>query len=128
MLICSGFISGFVQVGYNPGRPGQSVQMDLDMAQVRGEAEIWRRFGPESRSVVHEGNSMHGMQIAQRLAEYPSGHTVTKLVSLDVFDLAQGRCSRERARGPGHSILDGLRDVARVPSGICDRPPKWGGR
>ena len=36
--------------------------------------------------------------------------------------------SRARTRGPGHSIPDGLRDVARVPSGICDRLQKWGGR
>jgi hypothetical protein len=66
VLICSGFIGGFVQVGYNPGHPEQSVQMDLHMARVRGEAEIWWRFGQESRSFVHEGNSMHGLQIAQR--------------------------------------------------------------
>jgi len=37
--ICSGFI-GSVQVGYNLGRPEQSVQRDLLMAQLRGEAEI----------------------------------------------------------------------------------------
>ena len=52
MLICSGFIGGFVQVGYNPGRLEQSVQMDLHMAQVRGKAEIWGRFGQESRSLA----------------------------------------------------------------------------
>jgi hypothetical protein len=50
VLICSGFIGGFVQVGYNPGRLEQSVQMDLHMAQVRGKAEIWGRFVQESRS------------------------------------------------------------------------------
>jgi len=48
--ICSGFIGGSVQVGYNLGRPEQSVQMDLHMAQVQGKAEIWGRFGQESRS------------------------------------------------------------------------------
>jgi hypothetical protein len=34
--ICSGFIGGSVQVGYNLGRPEQFVQMDLHMAQVQG--------------------------------------------------------------------------------------------
>jgi hypothetical protein len=70
VLICSGFIGGFVQVGYNPGRPEQSMQMDLHMAQVRGKAEIWGRFGGGSdrnRALLcNEGDSMHGMQIAQR--------------------------------------------------------------
>jgi len=67
---CSGFIGGSVQVGYNLGRPEQSVQMDLHMAQVQGKAEIWWRFGGGSdrnRALLcNEGNSMHGMQIAQR--------------------------------------------------------------
>jgi hypothetical protein len=40
VLICSGFIGGFVQVGYNPGRPMQSVQMDLHMAQVGGKPKF----------------------------------------------------------------------------------------
>ena len=67
--ICSGFIGDSVQVGYNLGRPEQSVQMDLHMAQVQGKAEIWWRFGGGSdrnRALLcNEGNSMHGMQIAQ---------------------------------------------------------------
>jgi hypothetical protein len=67
--ICSGFIGGSVQVGYNLGRPEQSVQMDLHMAQVQGKAEIWRRFGGGSdrnRALLgNQSNSMHGMQIAQ---------------------------------------------------------------
>jgi len=37
-------------------------------------------------------------------------------------------CSVLSPRGGGHSILDGLRDAARRPSGIFDRPLKWGGR
>ena len=67
--ICSGFIGGSVQVGYSLGRPEQFVQMDLHMAQVQGKADIWRRFGGGSdrnRALLcNEGNSMHGMQIAQ---------------------------------------------------------------
>ena len=67
--ICSGFVGGFLQVGYNLDRPEQSVQVDLHMAQVQGEAEIWRRFGGGSdrnRALLYnEGNSMHDMQTAQ---------------------------------------------------------------
>ena len=67
--ICSGFIGGSVQVGYNLDRPEPSVQLDLHMAQVQGEAEIWRRFGGGSdrnRALLGTaGNSMHDMQIAQ---------------------------------------------------------------
>jgi hypothetical protein len=50
--ICSGFIGGSVQIGYNLGRPEQFVQMDLHMAHVQGKAGIWWRFGQESRSFV----------------------------------------------------------------------------
>jgi hypothetical protein len=68
--ICSGYVGGSVQVGYNLDRPEQSVQVDFHMAQVQGEAEIWRRFGGGSdrnRALLgNKGNSMHGMQIAQR--------------------------------------------------------------
>jgi hypothetical protein len=68
--ICSGFVGGSAQVGYDLDHPEQSVQKDLQMAQVQGEAEIWRRFGGGSdrnRALLgNKGNSMHGMQIAQR--------------------------------------------------------------
>jgi hypothetical protein len=67
--ICSGFIGGSVQIGYNLGRPEQFVQMDLHMAQVQGKAGIWWRFGGGSdrnRALLcNEGNSMHSMQIVQ---------------------------------------------------------------
>ena len=67
--ICSGFIGGSVQVGYNLGRPEQSVQVDLHMAQVQGKAEIWRRFGGGSdRNRALLGNPaqpVHGMQNVQ---------------------------------------------------------------
>ena len=69
--ICSGFIGGSVQVGYNLDRPERSVQVDLHMARVHGEAKICRRFGGGSdrnRALLgNRGNSMHGMQIAQHL-------------------------------------------------------------
>jgi hypothetical protein len=68
--ICSGFVGGSVHVGYNLDRPEQSVQVGFHTAQVQGEAEIWRRFGGGSdrnRALLgNKGNSMHGMQIAQR--------------------------------------------------------------
>jgi hypothetical protein len=38
--ICSGFVGGSVQVGYNLDRSEQSVQVDLHMAHVQEEAEI----------------------------------------------------------------------------------------
>ena len=67
--ICSGFIGGSVQIGYNLGRPEQFVQMGLHMAHVQGKAGIWWRFGGGSdrnRALLcNEGNSMHGMQIVQ---------------------------------------------------------------
>ena len=67
--ICSGFVGGSVQVGYNLDRPEQSVQVDFHMAPVQGEAEIWRRFGGGSdrnRALLgNGGNSMHDMQIVQ---------------------------------------------------------------
>ena len=67
--ICSGFVGGFVQVGYNLDRPEQSVQVDFHMAQVQGEAEIWRRFGGGSdrdrAPLGNKGYSVHGMQLVQ---------------------------------------------------------------
>ena len=67
--ICSGSVGGSVQVGYNLDLPERSVQVDLDMAQMLEEGEIWRRFGGGSdrnRALLgNEGNSMHDMQIVQ---------------------------------------------------------------
>lgn len=66
---CSGFVGGFAQVGGNPDRPEQSVQVVMHMAQVQEEGEICRRFGGGSdrnRALVcNKGSSMHGKQIAQ---------------------------------------------------------------
>jgi len=67
--IFSGFIGGSVQGGYNLGRPEQSVQMDVHMAEVQGKAEIWWRFGGGSdRNRALLGNPVqpvHDMQMAQ---------------------------------------------------------------
>ena len=71
LKMCSSFVGGFSQVGFDLGRPEQSVQVDSHMAQVQGEADIWRRFGGGSDRnhalLGNPGNSMHGMQIAQYL-------------------------------------------------------------
>jgi hypothetical protein len=63
--ICLGSVGGSVQVGYNLNLPEQSVQVDLHMAQMREEAEIWRRFGQNRALLGNKGNSMHDMQIVQ---------------------------------------------------------------
>jgi ABC-type taurine transport system substrate-binding protein len=67
--ICSDFVGGSVQVGYNLDRPEQSVQVDSHVAQVQGEADIWRRFGGGSdRNRALLGNPVqpaHDMQIVQ---------------------------------------------------------------
>jgi hypothetical protein len=53
--ICSGFVGGSVQVGYNLDRPEQSVRVVLCMAQLEREGEVWGRFGQESRSFGQSG-------------------------------------------------------------------------
>ena len=67
--ICSDFVGGSVQVGYNLDRPEHSVQVDSHLAQVQEEVEIWWRFGGGSdrnRALLgNGGNSMHGIQIVQ---------------------------------------------------------------
>ena len=67
--ICSGFVGGFCQVGFDLGRPEQSVQAVVYMAQVQEESEIWRRFGGGSdrnRALLgNKGTSMHDMQSVQ---------------------------------------------------------------
>ena len=69
--ICSGFVGGFCQVGFNLDRPEQSVQAVMHMAQVQEQSEIWRRFGGGSdrnRALLgNNGNSMHDMQTVQSL-------------------------------------------------------------
>lgn len=67
--ICSGFVGGFSQVGFDLDRPEQSVQADVYMAQVQEQSEIWRRFGGGSdrnRALLgNKGTSVHDMQIVQ---------------------------------------------------------------
>ena len=67
--ICSGFVGGSVQVGYNLDRPEKSVQVDSHVAQVQREADIWRRFGGGSdRNRALLGNPaqpVHNMQFVQ---------------------------------------------------------------
>jgi hypothetical protein len=69
LSICSSFVGGLVQVGYNLDRSGWSVQVELHTAQVQGDAEIWRRFGGGSdRNRALLGNPVqpvHDMQIVQ---------------------------------------------------------------
>ncbi len=67
--LCSSLVGGFAQVGGNLDRPEFSVPTVLQIAEVQGNAEIWRRFGggpDRNRALLgSKGNSMHGMQIAQ---------------------------------------------------------------
>ena len=67
--ICSDFVGGSIQVGYNLDRPEHSVQVDSHLAEMQEEVEIWWRFGGGSdrnRALLcNNGNSMHDMQIVQ---------------------------------------------------------------
>ncbi len=69
LSICSGFVGGLCQVGFNLDRPEQSEEVVVQMAQVVEEGEICGRFGGGSdrnRALLgNEGNSMHDMQIVQ---------------------------------------------------------------
>jgi hypothetical protein len=66
----STFVDGF-EIGNNLDRAENSAQAVLHIAEVQGRAQIWWRFGGGSdrnRALLgNEDNSMHGMQIAQRL-------------------------------------------------------------
>jgi len=67
--ICESFSDGFARIGGTLDRPELSVLAVLEIADVQGYAEIWRRFGGGSdRNRALLGNreqSVHGMQIAQ---------------------------------------------------------------
>jgi len=69
LKLCSSFAGDVAQVSGNPNCTEQSVQVVLQMAQVQGKFEIWRRFGGGSdrnRALLgNKGNSMHDMQIVQ---------------------------------------------------------------
>ena len=66
----SSFIIRVAQGGNNLDHPEPSGKAVLHVTDEQGEAEIWRRFGGGSdrnRALLgNKGNSMHGMQIAQR--------------------------------------------------------------
>jgi hypothetical protein len=61
---CSSFVGASVHVGYKLDRPEHSVQVDVYTAQVQREAEIWGRFGQESRSFGQSGTT--GARYANR--------------------------------------------------------------
>ena len=67
--ICESFADGFARIGRTLDRQELSVLAVFEIAEVHGNAEIWRRFGGGSdrnRALLgNQDNSMHGMQIAQ---------------------------------------------------------------
>ena len=67
--ICEGFADRFARISRTLDLQELSVLAVLEIAEVHGNAEIWRRFGGGSdrnRALLgNKGNSMHGMQIAQ---------------------------------------------------------------
>ena len=48
--ICESFADGFARIGRTLDRQELSVLAVFEIAEVHGNAEIWRRFGQESRS------------------------------------------------------------------------------
>jgi hypothetical protein len=67
--ICEGFGDGFARIGRTLDRQELSVLAVLEIAEVHGNGEIWRRFGGGSdrnRALLgNGGNSMHDMQSVQ---------------------------------------------------------------
>jgi hypothetical protein len=67
--ICENFAGGFAWVGRTLDRPELSVLAILDIVEVHGNAEVWRRFGGGSdRNRALLGNleqPVHDMQIVQ---------------------------------------------------------------
>jgi len=67
--ICESFADGFARIGRTLDRQGLSVLAVLEIAEVHGNAEIWRRFGGGSdRNRALLGNPVqpvHVMQIVQ---------------------------------------------------------------
>jgi hypothetical protein len=48
--ICESFDDGFARIRRTPDRQELSVLAVLEIAEVHGKAEVWGRFGQESRS------------------------------------------------------------------------------
>ena len=67
--ICESFADGFARIGRTLDRQELSVLAVLDIAELHGNGEIWRRFGGGSdRNRALLGNPMqpvHDMQIVQ---------------------------------------------------------------
>jgi hypothetical protein len=67
--ICESFADGFARIGRTLDRQELSVLAVLEIAEVHGNGEIWRRFGGGSdrnRALLgNGGNSMHDMQSVQ---------------------------------------------------------------
>ena len=65
--ICESFADGFARIGRTLDRQGLSVLAVLEIAEVHGKAEIWRRFGPVRTGIaLFSGNPVqpvHDMQI-----------------------------------------------------------------
>ena len=67
--ICESFADGFARIGRTPDRQELSLLAVLEITEVHGNAEIWRRFGGGSdgnRALL--GNPVqpvHDMQIVQ---------------------------------------------------------------
>ena len=53
LSVCSRSIGGFGQIANHLDHLQSSVQAILQIAEVQGNAEIWGRFGQESRSSGH---------------------------------------------------------------------------
>ncbi len=69
--ICESFADGFARIGRTLDRQELSVLAVFEIAEVHGNAEIWRRFGGGSdRNRALLGNPVqpaHDMQIVQNL-------------------------------------------------------------
>ena len=67
--ICESFADGFARIGRTLDRQERSVLTVLEIADVHGNGEIWRRFGGGSdRNRALLGNPaqpVHGMQNVQ---------------------------------------------------------------
>jgi len=66
--VCSRSNGGFAQVGNTLDRPELSVQAVSRVAEVLRNAEIWGRFGQESRSFVQR------RQLHARYAKWAEPH------------------------------------------------------
>jgi hypothetical protein len=66
--ICESFDDGFARIRRTPDRQELSVLAVLEIAEVHGKAEVWGRFGQESRSFGQSGAT--GARYANRAKPY----------------------------------------------------------